>query len=75
MSGDGQLQDGLIEIKCPFCGALLVRDYDFSDTDEDLLDELLSNDLTTIKLDFDCPHVASYEAGDCANVPENLPKA
>jgi hypothetical protein len=55
MTDPEQPQAGVIEFKCPYCGALLLRDYDISEIDEEILDDL-PNPIWA----FDCPHVATY---------------
>jgi hypothetical protein len=46
--------DGTIEIACPFCEKLLVRDYDLAEMDEDE-EERLPDPIW----DIQCPHVAA----------------
>ena len=55
MSEERLSEEYVIEIVCPFCGALLARDYDLSAIDEDLLDEL-----PVPIWEFKCPHIAAH---------------
>lgn len=48
-------EEAMVEIHCPFCDKLLVRDYDLTGLEED--DE---SGLPDPIWDISCPHVAAY---------------